>query len=192
MQAALEPLLNFVDKQLKIRYSSESLYGLPAPQSGSDPTKDIYREAQAEMRVRRDTEFKIAALHLQVCAFVFGASVLAILNPQTSTSFSIIVGIGASLLIVVLWLQVHKRIAYDNASYVYYGNIRDSIESQWLSTSLRKHLSGEQAGPPQGLGYRNTQAIVAVCTVVVVAILLSLLASKFLPAIVEILEQHNP
>jgi hypothetical protein len=172
MQTLLEPVLSLVDWMLRIRRHKEATYALPPASPGvPDATKDLYREALAEMRIRRDTEFKIVALHLQVCAFLFAASVVAILHQQAKPNQATVIGLGAAVILIALWLHVHARIAYDNSSYVYYRNIRDSIEVQWFGITQSSWFRAHGALPPPGFGYRRTQGMVALCTMLVVCIL---------------------
>jgi len=168
-------MLRALDRILKIDYYHESIYKLPL-RVGLDREelhKDLYREVLAEMRTRRDTEFKVVGLYLQMCAFVFAAAVVPIFG-QGPKILQTILAIGACLFLTLMWLRVHQRIAYDNISYMYYRDLRDSIEKEWFDTTLASFFQSAGAKPPPGMGYRQTQAMIAFCSLFIVVTILLL------------------
>jgi hypothetical protein len=160
-----ERILGFLDIILVIRCNSKEIYRLPLRSrlTKQELQKDIYREILAEMRARRDTEFKVVALYLQMCAFVFAAAVVPIFG-QSPKLLQTLLATGACLFLTLMWFRVHRRIAYDNSSYLYFRNLADSIEKEWFDTTLASWFQTVGAKSPSGIGYRQTQAMIAFCT----------------------------
>jgi hypothetical protein len=162
----IEAVLRALDGFLKIEYEHQDTYKLPFSRNSEMNTlwMDVYKEAQAEMRTRRDTEFKIVELYLQMSAFIFAGTVIPIFGQKSRILMSLL-ALGACLFLTLMWYRVHERIAYDNRSYMYFRNLRDSIERQWFDTTLGLwFLHSACAKPPPGKGYRQTQAMIAFCT----------------------------
>jgi hypothetical protein len=162
----IEAVLTALDGFLKIEYEHQATYNLPFSCESEMNTlwMDLYKEVQAEMRTRRDTEFKIVELYLQMSAFIFAGTVIPIFGQKSRILMSLL-ALGACLFLTLMWFHVHKRIAYDNRSYMFFRNLRDSIERQWFDTTLSLwFLQSAGAKPPPGKGYRQTQAMIAFCT----------------------------
>jgi hypothetical protein len=162
----IESVLLALDCFLGIEYEHETTYTLPSScqLDMNELCMDLYKEAHAEMRTRRDTEFKIAELYLQMSAFIFAGTVIPIFG-QESRILMTLLALGACLFLTLMWFRVHERIAYDNHSYMYFRNLRDAIERKWFDTTLGSwFLESSGAKPPPGKGYRQTQAMIGFCT----------------------------
>jgi hypothetical protein len=131
--------------------------------------KEVYGQAYNEMRSRRDTEFKIVTLFLQIAALLFSGCMLVAFSRAIDSQVLLAVLSGYVPTMVVLWWHTHKRIGYDHNSYRYFSNLAQSIEKHWFEQGV-DNLNPARNFGPKGDGYRRMQKMMFMFTLFMVCI----------------------
>jgi len=143
-------------------------------------TNDFYREIHSDMRALRDTELKMTALFYQTAAFVFAGNMALVASGNTNLNEwlkTIVLAVSICFL-VAFWLRVHARIEHDHKSYEFLMAYKRILEKEWFGKTAPikpDHLGVNEAGP----GYRKTQSLVALSSIAVVIVLVTIFLSHF-------------
>lgn len=79
---------------------------------------DLYRELMAEMRWRRDTEFKLLTVHIAVSS----AAVALVTQAQgKGAGLEILAPVTAVALVTTSWLAIRSKVISENKIYQYLG-----------------------------------------------------------------------